>query len=136
MVNRVVSEDKVEIPFRHIQHTGIQVTDEAAAAVAVAARVSLASIEAKIEAIYHITGSEAIKYKDAPVLECLDRLSICIIVMRNGFMVIGKSAPASPLNYNPELGKRFSYEDAIRQLWPLEGYALRETLYKWEENNQ
>ncbi len=48
--------------------------------------------------------------------------------MQNGFTVIGKSAPASPENFDPEKGKRFAYEDAVKQLWPLEGYALRERL--------
>ncbi len=48
--------------------------------------------------------------------------------MQNGFTVIGKSAPASPENFDAETGRLFAYEDAIKQLWPLEGYALRERL--------
>jgi hypothetical protein len=48
--------------------------------------------------------------------------------MKNGFIVIGHSAPASPENFNAELGRKFAYENAIRQLWPLMGFALRERL--------
>jgi hypothetical protein len=48
--------------------------------------------------------------------------------MKNGFTLVGKSAPASPENFDREKGQRFAYEDAIKQLWPLEGYALRERL--------
>lgn len=48
--------------------------------------------------------------------------------MQNGFTVIGKSAPASPENFNAELGRQFAYDDAVRQLWPLMGYALRDKL--------
>lgn len=55
-------------------------------------------------------------------------LTICLLVLRNGFTVIGKSAPASPENFNVELGQKFAYEDAPRQLWPLMGYALRDRL--------
>lgn len=55
-------------------------------------------------------------------------LSICLLVMNNGFTVIGKSAPASPANFNADLGRQFAYEDAIRQLWPLMGFALRDKL--------
>ena len=55
--------------------------------------------------------------------------------MRNGFTVIGKSAPASPENFDAAKGKLFAYEDAIKQLWPLEGYALRERLTS-EQNAQ
>jgi hypothetical protein len=43
-------------------------------------------------------------------------------------MVIGKSVPASPDNFNPDLGRKLAYEDCIRQLWPLMGFALKERL--------
>ena len=48
--------------------------------------------------------------------------------VKNGFKVVGKSAPASPENFDPEKGRELAYEDAFRQLWPLEGYLLRERL--------
>lgn len=70
-------------------------------------------------------GPEAQGCMHAPQLKLL---TICVLVMQNGFTVIGKSAPASPENFDPEKGNRFAYEDAIKQLWPLEGYALRERL--------
>ena len=60
--------------------------------------------------------------------ESLPEMTICVMRMANGFAVIGKSAPADPANFNPELGRKFAKEDAIRQLWPLEGYALRERM--------
>lgn len=56
------------------------------------------------------------------------RLTICIITMANGFHVVGKAAPASPENFDPEVGERYAYEDAFKQIWPLEGYALLEHL--------
>jgi hypothetical protein len=37
-------------------------------------------------------------------------------------------ARASPENFNADLGRKFAYEDAVRQLWPLMGYALRDKL--------
>ena len=58
----------------------------------------------------------------------LDVLTVCILTMQNGFTVMGKSAPASEGNFDAGKGRRFAYEDAIKQLWPLEGYALREKL--------
>lgn len=48
--------------------------------------------------------------------------------MRNGFIMVGKSAPTSPENFNAELGRKLAYEDCIRQLWPLMGFALRDRL--------
>lgn len=110
----------------------LEIGDAEAAAVAVAPRVSLASMEAKIKAQYFVTGSEAIQREGDPMPGCadLDVLTVCFLVMGNGFVIIGKSAPAAPANFNAELGRKFAREDAIRQLWPLEGYALRERLAK------
>lgn len=111
----------------------LQETEAASAAVAKAPdeRVSLASMEAKIAAKYEFVAGDAMDALGAdvpPAAGSLDLLSVCILVMKNGFTVIGKAAPASAVNFNRELGKKFAYEDAIRQLWPLEGYALREKL--------
>lgn len=92
----------------------LKITEAESAAVAVAPRVTLESMEAKI-------ASENYSVVDGI-------LTICTIKMANGFYVIGESAPASPANFNAELGKKFARENAIRQLWKLEGYALREKL--------
>lgn len=106
--------------------SSLQVTDNEAAAVAVAPRVTLQSIEDKIRAEYSFTADKAVG--DSPIMDELKILTMCILVMTNGFTVIGKSAPASPENFNADVGRKFAREDAIRQLWPLEGYALREKL--------
>lgn len=103
----------------------VEVTDRESAAVAVAPRVSLADIEAAIKRRYDTTADRAIP-ESAP--DSLKLLSICILEMKNGFIVIGKSAPASPENFNRELGRKFAYEDAVRQIWPLMGFSLRDRL--------
>ena len=106
--------------------TGLEATEAECAANAVAPRVSLASMEAKIAARYDFTADTALQ--QAPIHDALKLLPICIIVMENGLSILGKSAPASPENFNAELGRKLAYEDAIRQLWPLEGYLLRTEL--------
>jgi hypothetical protein len=106
----------------------LHATEQECAANAVAPRVSLASMEAKIAARYEFTADKALT-DEMPVMPSLALLSVCILVMENGFTLIGKSAPASAANFNAELGRKLAYEDAIRQLWPLEGYALREKLH-------
>ena len=92
----------------------LRATEAESAANAVAPRVTLESMEAKI--------------KDVQYLLVDDILTLCILKMANGFYVVGESAPASPANFSEELGKKFAYENAIRQLWKLEGYALRDRL--------
>ncbi|ESY05256.1 hypothetical protein X752_25950 [Mesorhizobium sp. LNJC398B00] len=55
-------------------------------------------------------------------------MTICVMTLTNGFTLVGKSAPADPANFNQALGEKFAREDCIRQMWPLEGYLLREEL--------
>jgi hypothetical protein len=115
----------------------LKATDEYSAAKATAPRVSLADMEGKIVREFYVNGGEAAQIFDqhtarnGPLdaeIASLKGLTICVLVMQNGFTVIGKSAPASLDNFDEEKGRRFAYEDAIKQLWPLEGYALREKL--------
>lgn len=108
----------------------LEATEAECAAGRTALRVSLADIEAAISYRYDITGADAVRPDDGVriTLPALNVLSICILVMRNGFTVIGKAAPASPENFDRALGIKLAYEDAVRQVWPLMGYALRERL--------
>lgn len=62
-----------------------------------------------------------------------DHLTIAVIKMKNGFMHIGKSAPASPENFDAEVGKRLAFDDAFRQIWAFEGYRLCQQLYDAKE---
>jgi hypothetical protein len=59
-----------------------------------------------------------------------DIMTVCYITMVNGFIVHGVSAPASPENFNAEVGKRYAFDNAFKQLWQLEGYLLRQKLYE------
>jgi hypothetical protein len=55
-------------------------------------------------------------------------MTICIITMSNGFFVVGKAAPASPENFDAQVGERYAFDDAFKQIWQFEGYALRDRL--------
>jgi len=108
--------------------------DRAAEKVAKGPRVSLKQIEGSIAEEYSfVLGNaiDAINIVDRLALEHPTRLmTICVLVMQNGFTVIGTSSPAAPENFNEDLGKKFARDNAIRQLWPLMGFALRERLAK------
>ena len=54
--------------------------------------------------------------------------TVCWMTLQNGYTVIGKSAPASPENFNAELGRKIARDDARNQIWALEGYLLRSRL--------
>ena len=98
----------------------IEQTDAESAAVAKKpdARVSLADIKAAILHEHYFVGSE-LPGLPPETKAMLGHLTVCILVMRNGFIIIGKSAPVDPENYNQELGVKFAYEDAVRHAWPL-----------------
>jgi hypothetical protein len=95
----------------------LRVTDDASIRVQQTPhRVTLDSLIAKIVDIEYLHPST------------LPEMTICVIKVENGFVLIGKSAPADPDNFNEELGRQFAYDDALRQMWPLEAYLLRERL--------
>lgn len=110
--------------------------DKAALATLKAPRVTLESIESNILDRYFFTGNQAaagVTPNRHQIHPSLDVLTICILVLRNGFTVVGKSAPASPESFRPELGRAIALDDAMRQIWPLMGYELRQRLYESEK---
>lgn len=90
---------------------------DAAIAATPAPKITLADIHGKIANVaYHAH----------------DHLTLCILTLKNGFFVVGKSAPVYPENYVREIGEKIAHEDAVRQIWQLEGYLLCQR--KHEEN--
>lgn len=55
-------------------------------------------------------------------------MTVCALKLRNGFIVVGESAAASPENFNQEIGRKIARENARNKIWALEGYALRNKL--------
>lgn len=55
-------------------------------------------------------------------------LTVCALKLRNGFMVTGESASASPENFDEAIGKRIARDNARNKIWALEGYLLRSKL--------
>jgi len=101
--------------------SSLEVTDRESQAVQKTPnRVSLDYIKSRIKNVEYIHP------------ESLPTMTIAIVHYENGFVFVGKAAPADPENFNPDLGRKFAYEDAIREVWPAEGFALRERLHKKE----
>jgi hypothetical protein len=57
-------------------------------------------------------------------------VTVCCLTLRNGYSVVGQSAAASPVNFDPEIGQKVARADARDKIWALEGYLLRERLYR------
>lgn len=57
-------------------------------------------------------------------------LTVCALTLKNGFIVTGESACASPENFNQELGLRIARANAREKIWPLLGFRLRDRLVR------
>jgi hypothetical protein len=56
-------------------------------------------------------------------------ITICNIVLDNGYSVRGESACVDPANFNKEIGQHYAEKQALDKLWPLFGFLLAETRY-------
>lgn len=112
------------------------VTEAELKASAVAPRVTQEGLEANIRSyntfnVYDtlMALNKANPDNQAPVPEELKTLTMCVMVLNNGYTVTGQSACADPKNYNADIGNRLAIQDAKEKIWPLMGYALKEELY-------
>ena len=104
-----------------------------------AARVTPNHIESIIASEHYFTASDGVqgdyakkaeRYSPIPVPEPLCLLTFCVLELDNGFTVTGESACASPENFDPEMGRKLSRANAVRKIWALEGYLLRQKLHE------
>lgn len=80
-------------------------------------RVKPEDLEAEIvEEHYHVFGRT--------------QLTVCCLVLKNGFTVTGESACADPANFRIEIGRRIARENAKAKIWPLLGFRLKDQLAK------
>jgi hypothetical protein len=97
-----------------------------------APRVTPADIEANIAGTYCFTAEQGAASCDEQVdlghVPQLSLLTICVLVLKNGFTVTGESACASPENFDAELGRKIARGNAVAKIWPLMGYALKSKL--------
>nr|UVM84314.1 MAG: hypothetical protein [Bacteriophage sp.] len=101
------------------------------------ATVTKESIREKIKSVYYLNAGSALAMMDK-IDEAdkanLSLVTICIIILENGFKVDGVSACVDPANYNEDIGRSCAYEDAFNKIWELEGYMLRQSLHEKAES--
>ena len=127
-MNHIVSPDNSERSIEQlIQAKGLT-----------APRVVPAALQAVITSAHYFTAAQGVAGAQSagqsqPLVEgveALGLLTFCVLVLRNGFTVVGKSACASPENFDREVGERVARENAEREIWPLLGYTLKEQLFQ------
>lgn len=53
-------------------------------------------------------------------------VTICLMVLQNGTKLVGVNyGPVSEGNFDADKGRAYARHDAIRQIWPLLGFELR-----------
>lgn len=99
--------------------------------------VTKESIKEKIKSVYYLNAGSALAMMDK-IDEAdkanLSLVTICIIILENGFKVEGVSACVDPANYNEDIGRECAYENAFNKIWELEGYMLRQSLHEKAES--
>ena len=93
-------------------------------------RVTLEDIEANIKSEHYFRTSIAWEAMGGQPVAELEPLTICVLVLQNGFTVIGQSACVDPANFNAEIGRTVARQNAVNHIWPLMGYALKTELSK------
>ena len=102
-----------------------------------APRVTPADIEANIASEHYFTAADGyfgawVESDEGPRESeppgPLGLLTFCILILNSGFTVTGERACASPENFDAELGRKIARKNAIDNVWPLMGYALKERL--------
>lgn len=94
-------------------------------------RVTLIDIRENIVGEYYFTALDGARGEgriDPEHEKALSLLTVCVLVLRNGFVVTGESSCVNPENSDAGTGKRLAYHHALEKVWPLMGYALREHL--------
>lgn len=99
-----------------------------------AARVTPADINQAIAdelyftAAQGIQGAYGIPAHSIDIADGAKLLTICVLVLKNGFTVTGESACASPENFDADIGRKVARENAVQKLWPLLGFQLKSRL--------
>lgn len=109
-------------------------------------RVTPEAIEANIASEHYFTAEQGVLHAQfledgplhasiEPLPKSLRLLTICVLVLQNGFTVTGESACADPKNFDPKIGKRVAKQNAVNKIWPLMGYELRTKLANMPSND-
>lgn len=107
-----------------------------------APRITLDRINQFIKSEHYFTAKEGVigtyngglgedgHIEDKESLECL---TLCVLVLQNGFTVVGKSACASPENFKRDIGNELARKDAWAQIGSLLAFELRTFLTQEKE---
>lgn len=59
--------------------------------------------------------------------------TVCTVILHSGFVVVGQSAALNPEAFDEEMGRELAYQDAVKKLWELEAYRVKENAHDAQE---
>jgi hypothetical protein len=89
-----------------------------------------------LEGAFGALGIDADAASESDFPASLPLLTFCVLVLRNGFTITGESACASAANFDAEIGRRLAREAAVRKVWPLLGFRLRDVVANEQREHQ
>lgn len=114
--------------------TDQQIEQEIQAKGLTAPRITPEHIEGVIASEWYINGATGVVPDEfQPPVDArspLNLLTICVLVLKNGFLVTGESACASAANFDVEIGRKIARQNAREKIWALEGYLLKQSLHE------
>lgn len=58
------------------------------------------------------------------------RSTLCMLTLENGYTIKGMSACVDSAEFDLNMGRKIAFDDAINQIWPLEGYLLAQRIFE------
>ena len=93
-------------------------------------RITLQDLEDNIVDENYFTAFEGVgvHYPASVISEELKRVTICVLELKNGFVVVGDSACVDLSNFDANLGRTAAKANAVSKVWALMGYELKSKL--------
>lgn len=107
-----------------------------------APRITPADIEANIVSEHYFTAEQGrvgalyaslpdkseVRFGAVPASP-LALITFCVLILQNGHRIVGvNEGPVSTANFDANIGRKLARQNALDQVWPLMGYALRNEL--------
>jgi hypothetical protein len=98
-------------------------------------RVTPDSVTDEVQEEYYFTGRQvalSMGMTDHPELE---RLTVCILLLRSGAMAVGYAIVVSLENFDENAARKQAYRSAMCQLTDLLGFQMKQRLFEEEQRN-
>lgn len=93
-----------------------------------APRVTPDHLESLIAEEHYFNLGHVLDVLGSPASDTTRLVTVCILVLKNGFVLTGESACVSHENFDEQIGRAVARNMAFNKMWPLEGYLLKSKL--------